>query len=43
MDRVPGGNLAAAQKILKDAGFVLVGDVPALSGKGVKETTAPFQ
>ena len=27
VDRVPGGNLAAAQQILKDAGYVLVGDV----------------
>lgn len=39
--KVPGGNLAAAQKILKDAGFVVVGGklhYPA----GVKETTAPF-
>jgi peptide/nickel transport system substrate-binding protein len=39
--RVPGGNLAAAQKFLKEAGFVLVGGklhYPA----GVKETTTPF-
>jgi len=39
--KVPGGNLAAAQKFLKDAGFVLVGGklhYPA----GVKETTTPF-
>jgi peptide/nickel transport system substrate-binding protein len=39
--KVPGGSLAAAQKILKDAGFVLVGGklhYPA----GVKETTAPY-
>ena len=33
---------AAAQKILKDAGFVLVGNVLHYP-KGVKETTAPFQ
>jgi peptide/nickel transport system substrate-binding protein len=41
-DRLPGGNFAAAQKILKDAGYVLVGGAlhyPA----GVKETTAAFQ
>ena len=40
--RVPGGNVEAAKKILKDAGFVLVNGrlhYPA----GVKETTAPFQ
>ena len=41
VDRVPGGNVAAAQKILKDAGFVLVGNVLHYP-KGVKETTEPF-
>ena len=41
VDRVPGGNLAAAQKILKDAGFVLVGNVLHYP-KGAKETTEPF-
>jgi peptide/nickel transport system substrate-binding protein len=41
VDRVPGGNLAAAQKILKDAGFVLVGTVLHYP-KGEKETTEPF-
>jgi peptide/nickel transport system substrate-binding protein len=41
VDRVPGGNPAAAQKILKDAGFVLVGDVLHYP-KGQKETTEPF-
>lgn len=42
VERVPGDSLQAAQKILKDAGFVLVGGhlhYPA----GVKETTKPFQ
>ena len=42
VNRVPGaGSLEAAQKMLKDAGFVLVGGklhYPA----GVKESTAPF-
>jgi peptide/nickel transport system substrate-binding protein len=42
VDRVPGGNLAAAQKILKDAGFVLVGGVLHYP-KGQKETTAAYQ
>ena len=40
--RVPGGNLAAAKKILKDAGYVLVNGklhYPA----GVKETTGAYQ
>ena len=41
VDRVPGGNIAAAQKILKDAGFVLVGNVLHYP-KGEKETTEPF-
>jgi peptide/nickel transport system substrate-binding protein len=41
VDRVPGGNVAAAQKILKDAGFVLVGNVLHYP-KGEKETTEPF-
>ena len=41
VDRVPGGNVEAAQKILKDAGFVLVGNVLHYP-KGVKETTEPF-
>jgi peptide/nickel transport system substrate-binding protein len=42
VDRVPGGNPAAAQQILKDAGFVLVGNVLHYP-KGVKEATAAFQ
>ena len=42
VDRVPGGNVAAAQKILKDAGFVLVGNVLHYP-KGEKETTEPFR
>lgn len=40
--RVPGGNLAAAKQMLKDAGYVLVNGklhYPA----GVKETTAAYQ
>jgi len=40
--RVPGGNLAAAKQMLKDAGYVVVNGklhYPA----GVKETTAAFQ
>lgn len=40
--KVPGGTLEAAKKMLKDAGYVLVGDrlhYPA----GVKETTPVFQ
>jgi peptide/nickel transport system substrate-binding protein len=41
VDRVPGGNLAAAQKILKDAGFVLVGGTLHYP-KGTKEATEPF-
>jgi peptide/nickel transport system substrate-binding protein len=41
VDRVPGGNVAAAQKILKDAGFVLVGNVLHYP-MGGKETTEPF-
>jgi len=41
VDRVPGGNLATAQQILKDAGFVLVGNVLHYP-KGEKETTEPF-
>jgi peptide/nickel transport system substrate-binding protein len=41
VDRVPGGNLAMAQQILKDAGFVLVGNVLHYP-KGEKETTEPF-
>jgi peptide/nickel transport system substrate-binding protein len=41
VDRVPGGSLAAAQKILKDAGFVLAGNVLHYP-KGQKETTEPF-
>ena len=41
VDRVPGGNVAAAQKILRDAGFVLVGNVLHYP-KGEKETTEPF-
>ena len=41
VDRVPGGNIAAAQKILKDAGFVLVGNMLHYP-KGEKETTEPF-
>jgi peptide/nickel transport system substrate-binding protein len=41
VDRVPGGNLAAAQKILNDAGFVLVGGVLHYP-KGEKETTEAF-
>ena len=41
VDRVPGGSLAAAQKILKDAGFVLVGNVLHYP-QGQKETTEPF-
>jgi hypothetical protein len=41
-DRVPGGNPAAAQQILKDAGFVFVGGVLHYP-KGATETTAPFQ
>jgi peptide/nickel transport system substrate-binding protein len=42
VDRVPGGSLAAAQKILKDAGFVLVGNVLHYP-KGEKEATEPFR
>ena len=42
VDRVPGGNVAAAQKILKDAGFVLV-DGKLHYPKGEKETTAVYQ
>ncbi len=42
LDRVPGGNLAGAQEILKNAGFVLVGGHLHYP-KGVKETTKPFQ
>jgi peptide/nickel transport system substrate-binding protein len=41
VDKVPGGDVTGAQKILKDAGFVLVGGklhYPA----GVKETTEAF-
>jgi peptide/nickel transport system substrate-binding protein len=41
VERVPGGNLAAAKKILKDAGFVLVGNALHYP-KGQKETTEPF-
>ncbi len=41
-ERVPGGNLAAAQKILKDAGFVLV-DGHLHYPAGVKEITKPYQ
>src|SRR5215472_7887540 len=41
VDRVPGGSLTAAQKILKDAGFVLLGNVLHYP-KGQKETTKPF-
>jgi peptide/nickel transport system substrate-binding protein len=41
VDRVPGGNLEAAKKILKDAGFVLVGNVLHYP-KGQKETTEPY-
>jgi peptide/nickel transport system substrate-binding protein len=40
-DRVPGGNLAAAQKILADAGYVVV-DGKLHYPKGVTETTAPY-
>jgi len=39
---VPGGNLVAAQKILKDAGFVLVGSALHYP-KGQKESTAAYQ
>jgi peptide/nickel transport system substrate-binding protein len=42
VDRVPGGNLTAAQKILKDAGFVLVGDALHYPN-GQKEATAAYQ
>ncbi len=42
VQRVPGGDLAGAQKILKDAGFVLVGGHLHYP-KGIKETTKPFQ
>jgi peptide/nickel transport system substrate-binding protein len=40
-DRVPGGNLAAAQAILAQAGYVVVGGALHYP-KGVTETTAPF-
>jgi peptide/nickel transport system substrate-binding protein len=42
VDRVPGGDLAGAQKILKEAGFVLV-DGHLHYPAGVKETTKPYQ
>jgi peptide/nickel transport system substrate-binding protein len=41
VDRVPGGNLAGAQKILKDAGYIVV-DGKLHYPAGVKETTAPY-
>ncbi len=41
-ERVPGGNLAASQKILKDAGFVVV-DGHLHYPAGIKETTKPYQ
>lgn len=40
--RVPGGNLEAAKKMLHDAGYVLV-DGKLHYPAGVKETTATFQ
>lgn len=40
-DRVPGGNVEAAKKILKDAGFVLV-DGKLHYPKGEKETTEAY-
>ena len=40
-DRVPGGNVDAAKKILKDAGFVLV-DGKLHYPKGEKETTEAY-
>ena len=42
VDRVPGGNLAAAQTILAKAGYVVV-DGKLHYPAGVKETTAPFK
>src|SRR5689334_1883573 len=42
VDRVPGGNVAAAQKILRDAGFMVVGGALHYP-KGQKETTAAYQ
>jgi peptide/nickel transport system substrate-binding protein len=42
VDRVPGGNLAAAQAILAKAGYVVV-DGKLHYPEGVKETTAPFK
>jgi peptide/nickel transport system substrate-binding protein len=41
VDHVPGGTPAAAQQILKNAGFVLIGNVLHYP-KGEKETTEPF-
>jgi peptide/nickel transport system substrate-binding protein len=41
VDRVPGGNLAAAQKILTAAGYAIV-DGKLHYPKGVKETTDPY-
>lgn len=41
VSRVPGGDLAGAQKILAQAGYVLVDGKLHYPG-GVKETTAPF-
>jgi peptide/nickel transport system substrate-binding protein len=41
VERVPGGNVAAAQAILKEGGFVLV-DGKLYYPKGEKETTEPF-
>jgi peptide/nickel transport system substrate-binding protein len=42
VDRVPGGNVAAAQAILAKAGYVVV-DGKLHYPAGVKETTAPFK
>ena len=43
VDRVPGGNVAAAQKILKDAGFVLVGNVLHYPQGRRRRRRQPFQ
>ena len=42
VDRVPGGDVAAAQKILQDAGFMVVGGALHYP-KGQKETTTAYQ
>ena len=42
VERVPGGNLAAAQAILAKAGYVVV-DGKLHYPAGVKETTAPYK